>query len=97
MVFSRRLKHAQGFRLDLFAKTGVEAGAGHDVGFDPEDGGYLFLDVNEFDQAETRVSVKPIGRSIEFRGRLLATARFDKPSSLPGYYRPNQPPQGGTP
>lgn len=65
-------EHAQNFRLDLLAQAGVEAGAGHDVGFHAKDGGYLFLDTDEFDQAEARVVRVEKEIDIAVRGGLLA-------------------------
>lgn len=72
------LEHAQSFRLDLLAKTGVEAGAGHDIGFNAEDGGNLLLNVNEFDQAETRVVRVEEQIDVAVSSSLLAGDRAEK-------------------
>ena len=63
---------SQSFRLDLLTKTGVEASAGHDVGFHAQDGGYLVLDIDEFDQAEARVVRVEKEIDIAVGGGLLA-------------------------
>jgi hypothetical protein len=48
-------KHAYRFRFDSLAKHRMEAGSRHHVGFRTEDIAHPFLDIDQFDEAETWV------------------------------------------
>jgi hypothetical protein len=46
-------ENALRFRLDLRPKHWMQAGAGHDIGFRPEDIADAILDIDQFYQTET--------------------------------------------
>ena len=72
-----RSEYAQRFRLDPRPEHWMEAGTRHNVGVHAKNGVYEFLEVDQFDQVETRiVGIKK--RSTSLSGRACWRAKDPK-------------------